>query len=92
MPKLNVGVGDRVEVARHHRLAGSEATVVAVGDNPHARRPDQNLHLRFDRPTWGVIHQREIWLDADDVVVLKKAEEGYVPPDDIESPGAFGDD
>jgi hypothetical protein len=92
MPRQTAGVGDRIEVAQHHRLAGSEGTVVAVGDNPHARRPDQNFHIRFDRPTRGAIHQREIWLDRSDFVVFEKAQEGYVPPDDIEPPGAFGDD
>jgi hypothetical protein len=91
MPKQTAGVGDEIEVAQHHRLAGSEGVVVAVGDNPHARRPDQNYHIRFHRPTRGAIHQREIWLDRGDFVVVAKAPDGYVPPDDIEEPGPYCD-
>jgi hypothetical protein len=92
MPKYVAGVGDRVEVGKHHRLAGSEGVVVAVGDNPSSSRPLDNLHVRFDRVTWGAIHQREIWLDRNDIVVLEKAPDGYIPPDDLEQPGADGDD
>lgn len=92
MPRHSAGVGDRVEVAQHHRLAGSEGTIVAIGDNPHSRRPAENYHIRFDRPTWGTIHHREIWLDRGDFVVFEKAPEGYIPPDDLEKPGAMEDD
>lgn len=91
MPKHSAGLGDHIEVVQHHRLAGSEGIVVAVGDNPHARRPDQNYHIRFDRPTRGAIHQREIWLDRNDFVVVEKAQDGYVPPDDIEQSGPYTD-
>jgi hypothetical protein len=92
MPRNTIGLGDEIEVAQHHRLAGSEGTVVAVGDNLYARRPNQNFHIRFHRPTRSVIHQYEIWLDASDVVLVKKAQDGYVPPDDIEKPATdFGE-
>jgi len=91
MPKQTARVGDCIEVAQQHRLAGSEGTIVAIGDNPHAASPDQNYHIRFHRPTRGVIHNREIWLDRGDVVVIKKAEDGYQPPDDIEKPGVRTD-
>lgn len=83
MPKNAAKVGDKIEVAQHHRLAGSEGTIVAIGDNPHALNPIENFHVRFDRITRGVCNRREIWLNATDFVVTEKAPAGYTPPDDI---------
>ena len=83
MPKIAARVGDRIEVSQHHRLAGSEGTIVAIGDNPHALKPSESFHVRFDRPTWGVCNRNEIWLHTTDFVVTEKATADYVPPDDI---------
>lgn len=92
MPKYTAGLGDQIEVAKHHRLAGETGTIVAVGDNPHSAHPTESFHVRFDRTVWGTVRGCEIWIGRDDFVVLEKAPADYEPPIDIEKPGAYGDE
>ena len=82
-------VGDRIEIAQYHRLAGETGTVVAIGDNENA--VSNIYHIRLDRDARGCINGREVWLGARDFRVYEKSVEGYVPPTDIAKSLAWRD-
>jgi len=84
--QTGAGVGDRIEVARTHRLAGEVGIVVARGDNPHSERPSDSYHILFDRVVRGALNSREIWLCYGDFIVVQKAIDGYKPPVTLVAP------